>query len=91
MRIYLTILVLIHALFTLSGCASPTLKQVEVPVPVACLKPGQVPHAPKTLGTKELLALDRYERTARLFDQWVLLKADDEALRALIQACTGGK
>ena len=91
MRIAAIILVLIHALFSV-GCASqPTQSEVQVPFAVPCVNAADVPPPVAVQRLDKLMHEDRRKRTLSVWDERGLLMADDAKLRALIQACIGGK
>ena len=91
MRLAAIILVLIHALFTW-GCASvPATTEVKVPLAVACVRADQIPAKPATKADADILKMDRRKRTLTVWDERAQLRADDEHVRALLQACAGGK
>lgn len=92
MRIAAILLVLIQAIFT-SGCASvqPSTTEVQVPFSVPCVNPADVPPPVAVQRLDKLMHQDRRKRTLTVWDEHGLLMADDAKLRALIQACIGGK
>lgn len=91
MRLLICLIVLAQAL--LGGCASqPTIitKTVKVPVGVPCVASADIPAAPQTKSRAEIMKLDRRKRTLTVWDERAQLKADDDQLRAMLKACSGG-
>ena len=90
MRIAIIVLVLIQAL--LSGCTTiPVPHDVNVPLAVPCVRQDKIPPPPSITPNQELMKLDRRKRTLTTWDERAQLKADDDELRALLQACSGGQ
>ena len=90
MRIAAIIIILIQAL--LSGCATTQgTTEVEVPLAVPCVSQDKVPPQPAYTSKDELMKLDRRKRTLTIYDEREQLKADDDRVRALLQACSGVK
>lgn len=86
----LVLILLAHAL--LGGCAAQTgLQEVKVPVALSCVRPDQVPAKPQTKSRDELMKMDRRKRTLTVWDERAQLKADDDQVRALLAACSGGE
>lgn len=77
-----------------SGCAEvihrvPT--EVRVPVAVPCLKASEVPTSKEPfLSDAELFALDRYQRTLRLWDERREYQSYTDKLNAVLKGCIGG-
>ena len=90
MRLAIILIVLVQAL--LSGCSTLAVPHdVKVPFTVPCVRPDQVPPQPQFTSKPDILKLDRRKRTLTIWDERIQLKADDDALRALLSACEGGK
>ena len=89
MRLAAIIIIFIQAL--LSGCATTQgTTEVRVPLAVPCVKQSQIPAQPTYTKKDELMKLDRRLRTLTVYDEREQLKADDDQMRALLQACSGG-
>lgn len=74
-----------------AGCAStrePAVpREVRVPVPVPCVAREDIPARPEIPGARELLALDRYERTLALWTAHARLERYAAELEAIVEAC----
>ena len=88
-KIYVCAVFLLAAL--LGGCAATMPSQVEVPVATPCVRPSDIPDHPPMPSESDLLKLDRNKRTLETWDDMLQLRYYSDQLRALLQACTGGK
>ena len=75
----------------LGGCATTMPSQVEVPVATPCVKQNDIPDRPPLPSEDDLMKLDRNKRTLETWDEMLQLRYYSDQLRALLQACTGGK
>lgn len=78
----------------MTGCAEVIHRvpeTVQVPVAVPCLKASEVPNPKEPFLTDaELFALDRYQRTFRLWDERREYQSYTGKLNAVLKACIGG-
>jgi len=75
-----------------SGCSSvPTIevpKEVKVEIPVACLRPQDVPARPAQRSPADLMAMDRYRRTLAAWSDLTSLRGYAAELEALVAGCS---
>lgn len=80
------------AAVALAACAPQSeLKvpeQVKVEVPIACIRPADVPQPPALRTEPELMAMDRYRRTLATWSDLVQLQAYRKQLEAIAAGCS---
>jgi len=82
--------VLVAACGALAGCATQLQvpEKVNVPVPVACVDPKDVPPRPQLRTQDDLMGMDRYRRTLAAWSDLVKLWAYTTQLESIAAGCS---
>ncbi|MYM81071.1 hypothetical protein GTP44_03735 [Duganella sp. FT50W] len=78
------------AMVLLAGCAAtpaPVTQRVDVPVPVFCVKPGDVPARPDYAVEKLAPSASDGEKVLALARDWPQGRKYEEALEAIVAGC----
>ncbi len=89
-RAILLLLLAIAAAVALASCAGSieVPKEVKVEIPIACVKPQDVPQKPPIRTQGDLLAMDRYRRTLAAWSDKVKLEIYAAELEAIVTGCS---
>ncbi len=82
--------VILFLAIVLAGCATSLEipKEVQVPVPVPCVDPKDLPVPPLIATEAEILLMPRYERTLRIWIDHARLVTYQAQLEAIARRCS---
>lgn len=77
--------------FALAACTTSPVdvpEKVPVEVPVACIKPADLPARPYLRSADDLLAMDGYRRTLATWSEFLKLQGYAAELEAVVTGCS---